>query len=717
MFQGESIRVVALNGGFVELCFDRCGDSVNKFDKRTLNELQQAIAAIAAAENVRGVLITSAKQAFIVGADINGFAALFEQPEPELIAGNRASNRVFQSLEGLPVPVVVAINGFALGGGLEAALAADYRVMSTNAQVGLPEVKLGLFPGFGGTVRLPRIAGIQTAIQWITSGAPVKAEAARLAGVVDYVASPETLRRTALDVLARAARGELYWRERRAAKMGAVNAVDIDVDAVFAEAKISIAARGPKHQPAALAALELLRASVLVDRDEALALEATAFARIAKTQAAASLVQMFLNEQQIKKVAKQYAEAARSVQRAAVMGAGIMGGGIAYTSAVRGVSVLLKDIAQAQLDLGMAEAHKLLLKQVTAGRLAQSQASEIISSIKPRLNYANFDTVDFVVEAVVENLSVKHSVLREVETQVPAAAVIASNTSSLCIDDLATSLARPENFVGMHFFNPVPMMPLVEVIRGTMTSDVAVGTAVSYALAMGKTPIVVRDGPGFLVNRVITPYMQAWGRLLADGADFEQIDAVMETFGWPMGPAYLNDVVGMDTGMHVAETICAGFPERLRRTWKDPLEIMVVHGRLGQKNGLGFHRYDANAGGKPIKRVDPQSRALVQELQVAGSRDFADQEIIERMMLPLIIEAARCLEEGIVASAGELDMALVLGLGFPAYLGGALKYADWLGLNAVAELSDRYADLGPQYLATPTMRAMARTGDKYYGRN
>ena len=215
------------------------------------------------------------------------------------------------------------------------------------------------------------------------------------------------------------------------------------------------------------------------------------------------------------------------------------------------------------------------------------------------------DDVDVVVEAVVENLPVKHSVLRELETAVRADAVIASNTSSLRIDDLAAPLARPENFAGMHFFNPVPMMPLVEVIRGSHTSDAALGTVVSYAQALGKIPIVVRDGPGFLVNRILTPYMQAFAKLLDDGADYEQIDAAMEAFGWPMGPAYLNDVVGMDTGVHVAETICAGFPERLRRTWKDPLQAMVASGRLGQKNGKGFYRYESGAGGKPKKLPDP----------------------------------------------------------------------------------------------------------------
>jgi 3-hydroxyacyl-CoA dehydrogenase/enoyl-CoA hydratase/3-hydroxybutyryl-CoA epimerase/enoyl-CoA isomerase len=714
MFQGESIRVDALDDGFAELCFDRQGEAFNKFDRRTVSELQQAITAIGAHAGLRGVVLTSAKQSFILGADIGGFGQLFDKPQQELMSSNMASNRVFHSLEALPVPVVVALNGFALGGGLEAALAADYRVMAQNAQVGLPEVKLGLFPGFGGTVRLPRIAGIETAIRWIVSGEPATAEVARQAEVVDWIVAPEALRETALDVLGRAARGELDWRARRSAKLGPVKTDGVDTSAVFGEAKRTLSARAPKHQPAAMAALELLQAAMPLDRDAALLQEAAAFASIAKTQAAGSLVQMFLSEQHVKKAAKHHASKGRKVQRAAVVGAGIMGGGIAYTSASRKVPVLLKDITQPQLDLGIDEARKLLQKQVKAGRLAQELADGVLASIVPQLTYQDFGTADVIVEAVVEKLQVKHAVLRELEALVRPDAVIASNTSSLRIDDLAAPLAHPENFVGMHFFNPVPQMPLVEVIRGARTSDAAVGTVVSYALSMGKTPIVVRDGPGFLVNRILTPFMQAFGRLLADGADHEQIDTAMEAFGWPMGPAYLNDVVGMDTGVHVAEIICAGFPERLRRTWKDPLQVMVAHGRLGQKNGLGFYRYQPHATGKPIKQSDPDARQLLREVQTAGPQAFSDVEIVERMMLPMIIEAAMCLEEGVVASAAELDMALLLGVGLPSYLGGALKYADWLGLQRVVELSERYAALGPQYLATPTMRAMARDRRKYY---
>jgi 3-hydroxyacyl-CoA dehydrogenase/enoyl-CoA hydratase/3-hydroxybutyryl-CoA epimerase/enoyl-CoA isomerase len=301
-----------------------------------------------------------------------------------------------------------------------------------------------------------------------------------------------------------------------------------------------------------------------------------------------------------------------------------------------------------------------------------------------------------------------------VEKLVRDDAVIASNTSSLRIDDLARPLLRPQNFVGMHFFNPVPLMPLVEVIRGEKTSEAAVSTVVGYAAAMGKMPIVVKDGPGFLVNRILTPYMLAFLQLVHDGADFAKVDQVMEQFGWPMGPAYLNDVIGMDTGTHVFTIIADGFPQRLQRNERDALHLMVEGKRLGQKSGLGFYRYESDPAGKPRKSVATDTYELLKSVQPQGTREFPDQEIIERMMLPMIAEAAWCLDEGVVATPNELDMALLLGLGLPQHLGGALKYADWLGLSKVAQLSDRHAALGRHYEVPPSVRAKASRGERYY---
>lgn len=715
MYQGQSIRAHRIEGGFVELCFDREGDQINKLDARTVRELGEATAAIAAAMDIRGVLVSSAKSVFIVGADITEFGEMFKQPVEELAASTARSNTVFTAFQDLMVPSVVAINGFALGGGLEMALAACFRVMSIQAQVGLPEVKLGLFPGFGGTVRLPRVADAQVAIDWIASGKPQNAQAALEAGVVDGVAEPEQLRAAALALLARAAEGEVDWRGRQARKRSPLPLSAAEADAIFGRAKLQVAKSSGKHQPAALAATELMERCARLDGARSLAEEALAFARVAKTQAADAMVQTFLCDQVLKKLFKQHARNARPVKQGAVLGAGIMGGGIAYTSALRGTPVRLKDIAQAQLDLGTGEARKQLSKLVKGGRLPQEKADAVLASIAAQLTYTGFDGVDVVIEAVVENLGLKHKVLAELEGVVRSDTVIASNTSSLRIDDIAAPLARPENFVGMHFFNPVPVMPLVEVIRGSKTSDAAVSTAVGYAVAMGKTPIVVKDCPGFLVNRILTAYMRGFLQLVADGADFERVDQVMEAFGWPMGPAYLEDVVGIDTGAHVSDIISAGYAERMPPLKGDALRLMAQHKRYGQKNGIGFYRYESDPNGKPRRSVAEDTRALLATIQPDVPREFSEQEIVERMMLPLIIEAAHALEEGVVGSPVELDMALLLGIGFPAYLGGALKYVDWLGAAQVCDRAAAYAHLGKAYEPTRQLRAMAATGGKYYG--
>jgi 3-hydroxyacyl-CoA dehydrogenase/enoyl-CoA hydratase/3-hydroxybutyryl-CoA epimerase/enoyl-CoA isomerase len=267
----------------------------------------------------------------------------------------------------------------------------------------------------------------------------------------------------------------------------------------------------------------------------------------------------------------------------------------------------------------------------------------------------------------------------------------------------------------MHFFNPVPMMALVEVIRGGRSSDAAVSTAVAYAVAMGKTPIVVKDCPGFLVNRILTPYIMAFTQLVADGADFSKVDQVLERFGWPMGPAYLQDVIGMDTSTHVVKIISAGYPERMVCDWGDAVALMAEHGRFGQKNGLGFYRYESDTYGKPRKVVAEDSHSFLASLQPSGRKDFTEEEIVQRCMLPLILEAVHCLEDDVVANAAELDTALLLGIGFPAYLGGALKYADWLGIAEVVTLCDRYAPvLGPLYQATERLRVMAKQGESFY---
>ncbi|MBO9687577.1 MAG: fatty acid oxidation complex subunit alpha FadB [Mitsuaria chitosanitabida] len=725
MFQGQSLRLTRLGGedgltgaeGLVELCFDRQGEAINKLDERTVAEFRHAVgllteAAASATAPLRGMLVTSAKEVFIVGADITEFGRMFQQSPGAIAEDVYAKNRLFCAFEDLPVPSVVAINGFALGGGLELALAGALRVMSSSARIGVPEVKLGLFPGFGGTVRLSRVADPRTAVDWVAGGRNQSAEQALAAGVVDQVTEPRSLRETAIAMLRRAAAGDLRWQAAQQAKRGAAPRDAALVD--FIETTLqTLSEPRLRHQPAARIAVEMMGRASSLPRDEALRLEAEAFAAVTQTQAAHGLVQVFLNEQAVRKRAKRRAPA-QPARELAVLGAGVMGGGIAFTAALRGTPVRLKDIAPAALEAGLGEAAKQLNRQVAQGRIAREQAERVLASIRAQQDDAGFGEVDLVIEAIVERLAVKQQVLGALEGALRPDAVIASNTSSLRIADIAAPLAHPERVVGMHFFNPVPAMPLVEVIRGPRTSDEAVAVAVAQGLAMGKTPIVVADCPGFLVNRLVTPYVLAFSRLVVEGADYVEVDRAMEAFGWPMGPAYLQDVVGMDVGRHVGEVIAAGYPDRMRPVDGDPIAAMVAAGRLGQKNGRGFYAYARDPSGKPLKTIDPEARALVAALQPHGARSVDDETVVERLILPMIVEAARTLEEGVVATAAELDMALLLGLGFPAHAGGILKYADWLGLARVVDRCDRHAALGPAYAPTPRLRAMAASGARFH---
>jgi 3-hydroxyacyl-CoA dehydrogenase/enoyl-CoA hydratase/3-hydroxybutyryl-CoA epimerase/enoyl-CoA isomerase len=482
----------------------------------------------------------------------------------------------------------------------------------------------------------------------------------------------------------------------------------------FFTMKAMVGQQAGRNYPAPVKVVDVIEQARGKNLEDALAVEAEAFAELAMTPVAAALVGVFLGDQLLAKKAKGWEKQAdRKVERAAVLGAGIMGGGIAYQSAYKGIPIRMKDINQAGLDLGLSEAGKLLSKRVNRGRMTPEKMASVLSSIQPVLDYDGFEDVDIVVEAVVENAKVKHSVLAEVEQKVTEDTILASNTSTISITSLAEALKRPEKFCGMHFFNPVHAMPLVEVIRGEKTSDVAIARTVAYARQMGKKPVVVRDCPGFLVNRVLFPYFDGFSKLVRDGADFQAVDKVMQRWGWPMGPAYLMDVVGIDTGVHAAGVMAEGFPDRMQLDFKTATELMFENERYGQKNGKGFYDYRSDKRGKPVKEASEEAYALI--APVAGERrEFEAEDIIMRMMLPMATEMARCLEEDIVGSPAEADMALLYGLGFPPFRGGIFRWMDSVGMRAIADAAEKFADLGKSYELTEGMRAKLSDGATYY---
>ncbi|QFT85875.1 Fatty acid oxidation complex subunit alpha [Halomonas sp. THAF12] len=714
IYQGNAITVARDDDAVATLTLDHRDESVNTLSSAVVGELAEAVEALGVDSGLRGLILTSAKEAFVVGADITEFHGMFERGEEEIQAMLERVHALFNAIEDLPFPTVTALNGLALGGGCELALTTDFRVMSDSAQLGLPETKLGILPGWGGCVRLPRLIGADNAIEWIAGGTQNKADEALRMGAVDAVVPDEALMEAARDLLDRARRGELDHQARRAEKRSPLRLDAIEQMMVFETAKGYVAGKAGPHYPAPIEAIKVIQKGAGETRERAQAIEAASFAKLAKTDVCYNLVGLFLNDQAVKKAGARYAKQARPVAQAAVLGAGIMGGGIAYQSASKGTPILMKDIKAEAIDLGLKEARKLFAKQVERKKFTTEQMAERLTHIRPTLSYGDFGGVDLVVEAVVENPKVKGAVLAEAEAAVGEDTVLATNTSTISITRLAEHLKRPEHFCGMHFFNPVHRMPLVEVIRGEKTGDAAVAATVAYARQMGKTPIVVNDCPGFLVNRILFPYFGGFSALVAQGADFRRVDKVMERFGWPMGPAYLLDVVGMDTALHAGEVMAEGFPDRMGDMSGGVIPRMVEHERLGQKNGKGFYAYEEDRKGKPQKLEDDEALALVRQV-AEGEQDFSDEAIIARMMVPLCLEAVRCLEDGIVGSAAEADMALIYGIGFPPFRGGALRYIDAMGAEAfVAQADELAAELGPLYAPTDGLREMARSGQRFH---
>jgi 3-hydroxyacyl-CoA dehydrogenase / enoyl-CoA hydratase / 3-hydroxybutyryl-CoA epimerase / enoyl-CoA isomerase len=714
LFDGKTIQC-RLEGDYIELIFNHSESSVNKFDRLTLEELRSAVDAIKATSDIKGMLVKSDKSGFIFGADIKEFGAAFKQSEEDLISWLGECNSVFNDIEDLPFPTVTAINGVALGGGCEMALSTDFRVIDTKGNIGLPEIKLGIYPGFGGTIRLPRIIGLDNAIEIIAAGKSVKAPEALKMKIVDAVVETEKLQDAAYSILEQAASEKLNWQQRRDIKKDKLRLAPIEQMLAF-QVSMGFTKASSKGYLAPVEAIKTMQKTAGMRRNDAQLVEAKGFIKLAKSTVSQALVGIFLSDDLIKKKGKQYGKIAKKVDRAAVLGAGIMGGGIAYQSAYKNIPITMKDIRQEGINQGMTEATKLLSKLAKRGRIDNARMAEILANINPTLSYGkeDFSTVNIVVEAVVENPKIKHIVLSEIEKTCSEGTIITSNTSSISIDYLAECLERPENFCGMHFFNPVHRMPLVEIIRGKHTSEEAIATTVAYASRMGKTPIVVNDCPGFLVNRVLFPYFSGFQFLLIDGADFKVVDKTMERFGWPMGPAYLLDVVGMDTAYHVADVLAKGYPDRMASEGRNALHVMYDTKRFGQKNGQGFYSYTMDKRGKPRKNVDESVNKLIAQIQTNGQQEFSNDEIIERMMIPMIIETARCLEEGIVDTASEADMGLIMGIGFPPFHGGALRYADTFGLKTICEMADKYAHLGKLYQPTEKMREMAASGATYY---
>ncbi|MFT5881177.1 MAG: 3-hydroxyacyl-CoA dehydrogenase/enoyl-CoA hydratase/3-hydroxybutyryl-CoA epimerase [Moritella sp.] len=699
---------------FAELVFDSQSDSVNTLCRAALLELEQAIALLASSD-VKGLILRSGKKLFSAGADVKEFLVMFADGNDVMTQYLEWVHSVYNSLEDLDMPKVTLINGTVAGGGVELSLLTEYRLGTSDAKIGLPEVKLGIMPGWGGVTRLPRLIGLDTSLQWLTTGKNFKADKALEAGFLDGVVDPISVDpiEKAEDMLTACLAGDFDWQARRKEKLSPLKLSVYEQAMSLNVARGMVAKVAGKHYPAPMIILDTIERAAQSGRDKALVAERKGIVRCVESGVADALVNVFLSDMAVKSKARHLAKGSTETTELGVVGAGIMGGGIAFVSAQKGIDVVMKDIAKEGLDLGLNEANKLLAKQVSRGRIEPLQMGQTLNRITPTLLDASLCSNDLVIEAVVENPKVKFKVLSQLEQSAPEA-VIASNTSSLAITGLAKALKKPEKFCGIHFFNPVHKMPLVEVIRGEKTSDSTIAKAVNYCLQLGKTPIVVNDCAGFFVNRVLTPFMLAFNQLLLDGGNIEVIDKVMKKdFGWPMGPAELHDVVGLDTAAHVMEVMSSAYAH-MPKPKLSIVEAFYKVGWFGQKSGRGFFAYEEDRKGRAKQVNSEASMAMLAKL-CAEPKDYSDEDITYRCMLPMMFEAIRCLDEGVIASPQEGDLAMIYGTGFPPFRGGIFYYMDQLGLANLLEIAQSYQDVDAMYQIPEGLSRRAKADEKFYG--
>ena len=711
----ESLRIVP-RGEIALLEWDLYGEKVNKLGTPIMTRFAELLSELAEGPFKAVVVISRKKKVFIAGADIDEIKSI--KKHDEFVQAVRAGQTIINQLEDLGLLTIAAIHGACLGGGCELALACDYRIASDDrsTRIGLPETKLGLIPGFGGCVRLPRVVGLQNALDIILGGKAVGAHKACKMGLVDKVVAEALLEDQAIKMARDLIRKKAGKRRKKFAPRS-LSQRFLESFAgrplVFSTAQKQVKKITHGHYPAPLKALEVMQKTYgMANRELALAHEAMGFAEVATSEVSRYLIDLFFMMESVKKNTGVTDPQVRpkTVQSMAVLGAGTMGGGIAQVAADNGVKVWMKDLQQSALQAGFTAAQKVWDKELKKYRINKYDYEQKMERIQGTTTYENFSDLDFVVEAIVEDMEIKKKVLAEVAGHVQDDCILATNTSSLSVTEMADALSRPENFVGMHFFNPVNKMPLVEVIRGVKTSDVAVATVYDLAKKMGKIPIVVKDGPGFLVNRLLLPYLAEAAFLLAEGMAIEVVDKMyVQEFGMPMGPFHLMDEIGIDVCLKVLKIFRKALGPRVEVA--PVMEKLEASGRLGKKNHKGFYVYDEK--GKK-QGVDPQ---LYAELGLSTpSNPLSNKECLQRGVFLMVNEAALVLhEERVVENARDLDLAMIMGTGFPPFRGGLLRYADSLGSEYVVNELELYANqYGMRFKPCTPLSNMAKTKRLFY---
>lgn len=694
------------------LTFDLPNEKVNKLSTPVMTELKAHIEKLQTS-NYKMVIFKSAKpKIFIAGADIEEIKELKTKAEVQVAVSS--GQTIFNQIEDLPMPTMALINGACAGGGCELILACDYRIATddSSTRIGLPETKLGILPGFGGCIRLPRVVGLQASLDVILAGKLLNPKKAQKIGLVDFVVHQNLLESFAETQIQKIISGGAKKRRKTYQPRGAVNKL-LEGPlkfVVFKKAREGVLKATRGHYPAPLAALEVIRKTYgMQDRTRALQIELEHFAECAVTDISKNLIHVFYLTEMVKKQTGVSSDVkGKAVKNLGVLGAGTMGGGIAYVAADKGVAVRVKDISHEANAKALKHARDLWAKLAKKKVIDNFQFTQKMSLVSTGLDFAGFKNIDVTVEAIVEDIGIKQKVIGQTAAEMRNDAIIVTNTSSLSVNEIAKGHPRPEYFAGMHFFSPVHKMPLVEVIRGEKSSDETIATVFELAKKMGKMPVVVKDGPGFLVNRLLLPYMAEAAFLLSEGMSIEKVDkAYVHQFGMPMGPFELMDSVGLDVCVKVLNIFRKAFPDRVEvPALMEKLEKNKA--RLGQKTNLGFYKYSADG------RKTEVDQSIYTELGIAApTNPYSDQECLERGVFAMVNECALALDQDkIVDTPHEVDLAMIMGTGFPPFRGGLLKYADTVGAEYVRTQLTKYATERKANRLKPSSKLVERAEKK-----
>ncbi len=710
-------QLVLGEDGIAVVTIDLPGESQNTLKAAFITEAHALLDRLEQDSAVQGVVFISGKPgSFIAGADINMLQACRTAAEATELS--KAGQRFFDRLANFKVPMVAAIDGACLGGGLELALACHGRICTDQPKtaLGLPEVMLGVLPGSGGTQRLPRLIGIPAALDLMLTGKHLNAQKARRLGLVDDVA-PATILLPSAIALAKKLRATRPVRNN--ASLFSVKGLTklalednpLGRRILFQQAREQVLGKTRGHYPAPLRIIDCVEIGASRGLKKGLEAEALGFGELAVTPQARQLMHLYFATTALKKdsgVADARVQP-RPVRKVGVLGAGLMGAGIAYVTANKArVPVRLKDKEAAGLNRGMAYLDRLLQKRLKRRSITSFEAGLERHRVMPTLDFSGFHNVELVIEAVFEDLPLKHRMIADVEAHCPATTIFATNTSSIPITQIAAAAQRPENVIGMHYFSPVEKMPLLEVITTPQTAPEVIATTVDFGRKQGKTVIVVQDGAGFYVNRILAPYMNESGYLLAEGVAIDAIDQALVQFGFPVGPLTLLDEVGIDVGSKVGPILHQAFGERMKAA--GVADRLLADGRYGRKSKKGFYRYEGvKKGEKPVDKT------VYGVLGVSGAKAMDAQEIVERCVLLMLNEAARCWDEGVIRSARDGDIGAVFGIGFPPFLGGPFRYADSLGIaELLAKLEHYRQRLGERFAPAEILVRMARENRTFH---